>query len=73
MTGPRVGSRPWALAQMAPGDSMVLETRAGHGAKLMQQIGTDALRAGVKIERRLLLAVEPATRTVTDIVRVTAC
>lgn len=73
MTGPRVGSRPWALAQMAPGDSKVLETKAGNGAKLMQQIGVDARRANVKIECCLLLAVEPATRTVTDIVRVTAC
>lgn len=71
MTGPRIGSRPWTLTRLEPGESAVFETRAGNGLRLMQQIGVDARRVSVPVTQVLLLAVEPSARTVTDIVRVT--
>ena len=71
MTGPRIGSRTWALSRLAEGESLLLEAPPGRGAAFMQQIGVDCRRAGGAFSQALILGVEPNRRLVVDIVRVT--
>ena len=68
---PRAGSRPHALSCLEPGGSLVFESAPGCTQALMQQIGVDARRVGVSISVSLLLAIEPRTRAVFELVRVT--
>lgn len=69
---PRPGSRTWLIANMQPGDVLLFERKEGGpvGA-LMQQIGTDIRRAGLggKVLQTHLIAIQPTTRDVHDIVR----
>lgn len=71
-TGPHVGSRPWALLRLAPGESMFLEASNGV-TRLMQQVATDLHRNGLQgvMTQTHLLAIQPTTREVVDIVRIT--
>lgn len=69
----RVGSRPWLLVNMAVGDTLIFESHVkGQVANLMQQIMTDILRNGLrgKIKQSHLIAVQPTTKEVYDLVRV---
>lgn len=69
--GPRVGSRPWKLLQLEVGESLLLEAPAGRLVPFMGQVQVDASRNGVKITQSLLYGVDPKSRAVLDIVRVT--
>lgn len=71
MTGPRIGSRPWKLSQLAPGESLLLEAPPGRVSAFMQQVGVDCRRVGGDFSQALILGVEPNRRVVLDIVRVT--
>jgi hypothetical protein len=73
MTGPHIGSRPWALLRMQPGDSLCLEAPAGRATAFQQQVYADIHRNGLAGSRRLelLLAIHPSTRRVFEIVRAT--
>jgi hypothetical protein len=73
MTGPRIGSRPWKLSQLAPGESLLLEAPPGRGTAFMQQVGVDCRRAGGGFSQALILGVDPDRRVVVDIIRVTKC
>lgn len=68
---PRPGSRAYALARLSPGDALVYEAAPGRSQSLMQHIGIDARRVGVRVAVSLLLAIEPSTRAVHELVRVT--
>lgn len=70
--GPRIGSRPWALLRLQPGERIFLEVR-GSVASTMQQIGTDVQRNGLggKITQTLVLGVVPSSRDVIDLVMLT--
>lgn len=68
-----VGSRPWMLSNMAIGDVLLFENKnGGPVGKLMQQIACDVSRIGFKgkVVQSHLLAVQPTSREVFDIVRV---
>ncbi len=71
MTGPRIGSRVWKIAQLDEGDSLLLEAPAGRLQPFMQQVNVDIMRAGMKgrVSQSLILGIEPATRQVYEIVR----
>ena len=71
--GPRVGSRPWKLAQMMPGDRIFLEAPGGNLQNFMKQIGADISRGGLSglVTQTLILGIEPATRNVIDLVMLT--
>lgn len=72
MTGPRIGSRPWKLSQLAPGESLLLEAPPGRTQAFMQQIGADIHRTtDGGFSQALILGVSPSDRSVVDIVRVT--
>lgn len=60
-------SRREILADLKIGESAVFEG----GIAMMQQIGVDARRAGVRIERQLLLGVHAPSRRIYEVVRVT--
>lgn len=62
--GPRLGSRPWRLLRMQPGDRLWLEVPAGRGTALMQQVSTDIQRNGLSGLRvlRQAFAIVPAKR-----------
>ena len=68
---PRPGSRPYALANMAPGSSLLFEAPKGMVVKRMGQIGVDASRVGVSITMSHFLAIQPNTREVIEVIRVT--
>lgn len=71
--GPRPGGRPSALLNLKPGERCFFEASIGKGSRLMQQIGADVSRNDLsgKIEQRLLLAVEPSSRELIELVMVT--
>ena len=73
MTGPRVGSRPYMLTLMRPGERKYLEAPAGRLSPFMQQVTVDIHRAGLrgKITMAHMLGVCPKARTVTDLVVLT--
>lgn len=66
----RVGSRPWRLSQLAPGESLLFEV-PGALNNLQSQILVDARRVGIHVTLETLLAVSPKTETVVKIVRCT--
>jgi hypothetical protein len=71
---PRVGSRTWELSCMHPGDVRLFLAPAGRLSTLMQQIRTDIGRIGgdaTTFNQSHILGVEPSTKTVIDIVKVT--
>lgn len=72
MTGPRIGSRSHKLLSLKPGEHCFFETYAGNVGRLMMQISTDIQRSGLTGEaaQRHLIAIDPATREVFDLVRV---
>lgn len=67
----RIGSRRWALANMAQGDTLYFKASNGV-ARLMQQINTDLQRVlpPGSAELRVLLAIHPASREVIELVEV---
>lgn len=70
--GPRVGSRPWALSRLEPGESMLLEAPPGRTQAFMQQIAADIHRTtDGGYSQALILGVSPSDRSVVDIIRVT--
>ena len=71
--GPREGSRPHTLLNLEPGERCFFEAEVGRGGRLMQQIGADISRNGLqgKVSQRLLLAIEPSSREVVELVMVT--
>lgn len=70
--GPRVGSRPWALLNLQPGESLFFQAQNGV-PRLMAQIATDMQRNGLSgaMTQTVFLAIQPTTREVIEIVRVT--
>ena len=74
MSTPRIGSRPWQLVNLAPGNSLYFEVPEGQSVtKLMQQINTDILRNDLagKMKQQHIIGVQPTSRCVIDLVRVT--
>lgn len=73
MTGPRTGSRPHMLTLMQPGERRIVEAPPGRLQARMAQITVDIHRAGLrgKISLSHLLGVDPAARTVTDLIVIT--
>lgn len=72
-TGPRPGSRPWQLVNLAFGECLVIQVpRDKAVSTFMQQINTDILRNGLKgkVTQQHLIGVQPSTREVVDLVRV---
>jgi hypothetical protein len=71
-TGPRIGSRPWKLAQLGPGETLLLEAPKGRLQPFMQQVAADFIRSGMqgKLEQVFILGIEPSTRIVHEIVMV---
>lgn len=69
--GPRVGSRPWALLRLKPGEALLLPAPPGKVVNLMGQVQADATRNGLRITQAMFLAIQPSTREVLEIVRVT--
>lgn len=69
----RPGSRAWQLLRLKHGESLFLHAPPGRLTQFMQQIGVDIRRIGMgkQLSQRLLIAVEPASRRVYDIVRIT--
>ena len=67
---PRINSRPWKLSMMKPGDRLLFEANTRCGLKLMQQIGVDARRVGMrsKLTMTLALGIELRDRQAFDIV-----
>lgn len=60
------------MAQLAPGESAVFEVSAGQSvASLMRTLYVDAQRVGIVMRQVHLLAIQPRTREVFDLVRVT--
>lgn len=72
-TGPRVGSRPYLLANMKPGERAWLEAPTGRAQAFMQQIAADILRSGTQglITQALILGIQPSTRKVYELVMLT--
>lgn len=67
-----LGSRVSAMLALKPKQSVVFETYAGNGSRLMSQIDCAARRAGItKFSNKLLIAIDPSTRECVDIVRFT--
>jgi hypothetical protein len=71
-TSPRPGSRPWVLLNLGAGESVILEAPSGRLQSFMQQVNTDINRAGLRgqVRQQHLLAIQPKTRVVYDLVRV---
>lgn len=72
--GPNIGSRPWKLLRMAPGERLLFEAQPGRASALMQQIGADIHRNGLSGKRHqsIAFAIVPATREVIELVVVLA-
>ncbi len=74
VTGPRVGSRVWALSQIEPGGRIALIVPKGiTPSAFMQQVGTDIGRANLRgvLRQTVAIGVVVASREVIDIVCVT--
>jgi hypothetical protein len=71
---PRVGSRTWELSRMFPGDVRLYAAPSGRLSVLMSMIRVDIGRIGgdaTTFNQSHILGVEPSTKTVIDIVKVT--
>lgn len=71
--GPRIGSRPWKLMQLEPGEAMLLQAPKDQPLQsFMQNIASDITRNGLKgqVRQSLILGIEVATREVHEIVKV---
>ena len=68
-----LNSRPWKLAHLKPGESLILEVPPGRSlSAFMSQCVVDFGRIeGMKFSQALVLGVDPKTRTVSDLVRIT--
>ena len=73
-TGPRPGSRPYLLINLKPGERAYLEAPPGRLQPFMQQVQVDISRNGLqgKVTQTHVLGVVPSTRSVVDLVMVTA-
>ncbi len=71
--GPRVGSRPWTLLNLAVGQSAYFEAPPGRLQAFMSQIAGDIIRNNLKgkVVQSLIIGVQPTSREVVDLVRVT--
>lgn len=69
-TEPRVGSRPWALSRLQPGEALLVEAK---GPKTMAQVAADISRLGMsgKFNQSMVVGVELSTDTAMRIIRVT--
>lgn len=72
MTNHRIGSRPWRLSRLQPGESALFNA-GDNPTNYMQQVAADISRscATGSVSQRLLLAIHPATRDVINVVEVT--
>jgi hypothetical protein len=72
-TGPRVGSRPWQITRMQPGERLFLEAPVGRLQRFMQQIAVDISRCKLNrlVTQTHMLGVIPSTREVVDMVILT--
>lgn len=71
--GPRIGSRPWKLLQLEPGECLLLSAPSGQPLQaFMQNIASDITRNGLKgqLHQSLILGIEISTRQVYEIVKV---
>ena len=69
----RVGSRPWNIARLQIGESMILEAKPGRRAALMSQIQVDVQRLGLtaaQIKQSAIVGVHLEGRHVLDLIRV---
>lgn len=70
--GPRAGSRPWRLSQLAPGESLLLEVPPLRETQaFMQQVAADFTRVDGSFTQELVLGVRPRQREIFEIIRVT--
>ena len=66
------GSRTSMMLALKPKESVLFETYAGNGSRLMSQIDCAARRAGItEFSNKLLIGVDPSTRECVDIVKFT--
>lgn len=73
VTGPRVGSRVWALSQIEPGGRIALIVPKGiTPSAFMQQVGTDIGRANLRgvLRQTIAIGVVVSSREVLDLVLV---
>lgn len=72
-TGQRPGSRPWLITNLKPGESLFLEAPKGRLQPFMQQVAADIYRVGLAtlVSQSLVLGIEPATREVFELVKLT--
>jgi hypothetical protein len=70
----QIGSRPWLLSRMEPGDRLLFEVKIGQETStLQQQITTDAGRTHHPrgtLKTRVVIGIEIATRECFDIIMV---
>lgn len=69
-----VGSRPWHIDRLTPGESIVLEAPKGKLANFMSQVGVDIRRLGhsnATFTMSHILAIDMRDKSVVDIVRIT--
>ena len=69
----RIGSRPSMINRLAVGESLFLQAPPGRVVAFMGQVSEDIGRVGLrgKVSQSLIIGVEPTTREVYDIVKVT--
>lgn len=69
----RIGSRPSMINRLAVGESLFLQAPLGRVVAFMGQVSADIGRIGLrgKVSQSLIIGVEPATREVYDIVKIT--
>lgn len=67
----RIGSRPSQISRLEPGESLFLCAPRGRLAQFMSQIRVDIARAGMsgQVSQSLVLGVEPSTREVYELVK----
>lgn len=73
MSGPRIGSRVWALSRLEPGGRIALIVPEGvTPSAFMQQVGTDIGRANLRgvLRQSIAIGVVVANREVLDLVLV---
>ena len=73
MKNSRIGSRPWSIARLQVGESMILEAKPGRRAALMSQIQVDIQRLGMsaeQIKQCAIVGVHLESRHVLDLIRV---
>lgn len=71
-TGPRIGSRVWALQRLEPGEALFIEVPENRtNASFAGQMNGDIQRAGGRYCQDLLYAVDREGPTVVQIIRIT--